>query len=76
VDPRLQEEACLTYMNTLLEGGHKINLAYYREKIFSAVHVGDFITTQGSQNPANSFTQQNAPQPSVCIVMPVFNTST
>jgi len=45
VDPRLQEEACLTYMNTLLEGGHIINLPYYREKIFSAVHVGDFITT-------------------------------
>ena len=30
-NPLAEEEACLTYMNTLLEGRHQINLTYYRE---------------------------------------------
>jgi len=30
-DPRWEEQACLTYMNTLLEARHNINLVYYRE---------------------------------------------
>ena len=56
VDPRAEEDACLTYMNTLLEGRHRINLTYYREQIFSSVHVGDFITSQGSH--VQTFTEQ------------------
>ena len=72
-DPKADEAACLEYMNTLLESGHSIDLAYYREQIFSSVHVGDFITKTNGQT--SGFTALNAPQPSVAVVMPVFNTS-
>lgn len=75
VDPHAEEEACLEYMNTLLEQRHIINLEHYREQMFNAVHVGDFVTTPENQNPANSFTQQNAEKAKVCILMPVFNTN-
>mmetsp|Transcript_34374 Transcript_34374/g.42456 ORF Transcript_34374/g.42456 Transcript_34374/m.42456 type:complete len:104 (-) Transcript_34374:234-545(-) len=53
-DPRQEEEACLTYMNSLLETNQNISLSYYREQIFSSVHVGDFVTTQGSTGPISS----------------------
>lgn len=56
VDPKAEEQACLEYMNTLLEQRHIINLEYYREQIFNSVHVGDFESTPENQNPANSFT--------------------
>lgn len=56
VDPREEEEACLEYMNSLLEQRHIINLEHYKEQVFNSVHVGDFVSTPETQNPANSFT--------------------
>ena len=75
VDPRIEEEACLQYMNTLLRDNHNINLNYYREQIFSSVHVGDFITTQGSMASTTMSMGGQASQPSVVVVMPVYNSS-
>ena len=44
-------------MNTLLQNRQQINLNYYREQIFDAVHVGDFVTGP-STNTVQTFTQQ------------------
>lgn len=44
-------------MNKLFTDRYIINLEYYKEQIFNAVHVGDFVAMPETQNPANSFTQ-------------------
>ena len=80
VDPQADEKACLEYMNTLLDSHQMIDLNFYREQIFYAVHVGDFVTCQGNQQYSMSFTMQHqihtpTSLPKVAVVMPVYNTN-
>ena len=57
-------------MNGLLEAKHSMNLSYYREQIFSSVHVGDFVTSIGAPQVSGQ-----ASLPSVAVIVPVFNTN-
>lgn len=36
-------------MNSLLESSRDLDLTHYKDQIFSAVHIGDFILIDDSQ---------------------------
>ena len=54
-------------MNTLFVNRRDLNLKFYKEQIFSSVHIGDFVLIE-NQNEA----LQDLPK--ICVVMPVYNT--
>ena len=36
-------------MNELLESNREIDLTHYKDQVFSAVHIGDFVLIDDSQ---------------------------
>jgi len=54
-------------MNALFVTHRDLNIKYYKEQIFSSVHIGDFILIENQGEP-----MQNPPK--ICVVMPVYNT--
>ena len=44
-----QENECLRHMNKLLESNRDLDLTHYKDQIFSAVHIGDFVLLDESQ---------------------------
>ena len=44
-----QENECLKHMNELLESNREIDLTHYKDQVFSAVHIGDFVLIDDSQ---------------------------
>ena len=53
-------------MNELLENNQNLDLNFYKDQIFSAVHIGDFVLDDD--------TKKVSPLPKICVVMPVYNT--
>ena len=53
-------------MNNLLETNQNLDLKFYKDQVFSAVHIGDFVLADENKKPPLL--------PKVCVIMPVYNT--